>query len=58
MLNEKVYAGTYTPTDNLFSSSQSDNLLDMANSQIDNFYNKKFVIFQVDNNYYESIMHY
>lgn len=52
ILNEKVYAGTYTPTNNLFSSTQSDNLLDMANSQIDNFYNKKFVIFQIDNNYY------
>ena len=52
ILNEKVYAGTYTPTDNLFSSTQSDYLLDMANSQIDNFYSKKFVIFQIDNNYY------
>lgn len=52
ILNEKVYAATYTPTDNLFSSTQSDNLLDMANSQIDNFYNKKFIIFQIDNNYY------
>lgn len=52
LLNEEVYAATYTPTDNLFSSTQSDYLLDMANNQIDNFYNTDFVIFQIDNNYY------
>lgn len=52
MFNEKVNAGTYSPTSNLFSSTQSDYLLDMANNQIDNFYNKKFVILQIDNNYY------
>ena len=52
MLNEKVYARTYSPTEDLFSSTQSDYLLDMANNQIDNFSNKKFAIFQIDNNYY------
>lgn len=52
MINEQVYAGTYTPTQNLFSSTQSDYLLDMANNQIDNFYSKKFVVFQIDNSYY------
>lgn len=52
MINEQVYAGTYTPTENLFSSTQSDYLMDMANNQIDNFYNQGFVIFQIDNNYY------
>lgn len=52
IFNEQVYAATYTPTENLFSITQSDNLLDMANNQVDNFYSKKFVLFQVDDNYY------
>lgn len=52
IFNEQVYAATYTPTENLFSSTQSDNLLDMANNQVDNFYSKKFILFQVNDNYY------
>lgn len=47
-----VSASTYTPTNNLFEGTYSNNLIDMAQSQIDNFTNKKFVIFQVDYNYY------
>ena len=47
-----VNAATYTPTDNLFESTQSNYLIQMANSQIDNFTNLDYVIFQVDNNYY------
>lgn len=47
-----VSASTYTPTNNLFEGSYSNNLIDMAQSQIDNFINKKFVVFQIDYNYY------
>ncbi len=48
----EVNASTFTSTDNLFSSSQASYLLDMAINQIDNFHTKKYVIVQVDNNYY------
>lgn len=48
----EVKAATYSSTDNLFSSSQASYLLDMAINQIDNFHTKKYVIVQVDNNYY------
>lgn len=48
----KVDAATYTPTANLFSGTQSNYLLQLGINQIDNFYAKDFVIFQVDNNYY------
>lgn len=47
-----VSAAAYTPTDNLFESTQSNYLIQMANSQIDNFTNLDYVIFQVDNNYF------
>lgn len=47
-----VNAATYTPTDNLFESTQSNYLIQMANSQIDNFTSLDYVIFKVDNNYY------
>lgn len=47
-----VSATTYTPTDNLFDSSQADNLVQMANSQIPNFTSLNYAIFQVDDNYY------
>lgn len=47
-----VNAATYTPTDNLFDSTQSNYLIQMANSQIDNFTSLDYVIFKVDNNYY------
>lgn len=47
-----VSATTYTPTDDLFDSTQSDYLIRMANSQIDNFTNLNYIIFQVDDNYY------
>lgn len=48
----KVNAQTYSPTSDLFENSQTNNLLSLANNYIDNFYSKKFVIFQIDNNYY------
>lgn len=47
-----VSASTYTPTTNSFENTYSNNLIDMAMSQTDNFINKKYVFFQVDNNYY------
>ena len=47
-----VSATTYTPTDDLFDSTQSDYLIRMANSQIDNFTNFNYIIFQVEDNYY------
>lgn len=52
MFNENVFASTYVPTTNLFEGTQTNNLLDMANNQIDNFTSKKFVMFQSDYNYY------
>lgn len=47
-----VSASSYNPTQNLLSSTQSDYLIDLAYNQIEDFYNSKFVIFQIDNNYY------
>lgn len=47
-----VNAASYTPTDNLFDSSQADNLVQMAYSQIPNFTSLKYAIFQVDDDYY------
>ena len=49
---KSVDAASYTPTDNLFDSTQSDNLIRMANSQIPNFTSLNYVVFQVDDNYY------
>lgn len=49
---ENVSAATYTPTENLFENTQSNYLFYFANSQIDNFTNKNYVAFKVDNNYY------
>lgn len=47
-----VSASSYTSSTNLFENSYSNNLVDMANTQIDNFINKKFVIFQNEYTYY------
>ena len=47
-----VSASTYTTDTNLFENSYSNNLIDMAESNIDNFYTKDFVIFQSGYNYY------
>lgn len=47
-----VNAASYSPTDNLFDSTQADYLVQMANSQIPNFTSLKYAIFQVDDNYY------
>ena len=52
MFNENVFASSYVPTTNLFEGTRTNNLFDMANNQIDNFTSKKFVMFQIDNNYY------
>ena len=52
LVGEKVLASTFTPTDDLFSGGQSNNLLLMAQNQIKNFSDYSFVIFRVDNNYY------
>lgn len=51
-VNEWVSAATYTPTANLFENSQTNYLFSLANSQVDNLYTKKYVAFQIDNNYY------
>lgn len=45
-------ASVYNPTVNSFENSYSNNLIDMAQSQVDNFINKKYVFFQVDTSYY------
>lgn len=42
-------AATYTTSNNLFENSYSNNLIDMANSQINNFSSKSYVIFQTNN---------
>lgn len=52
LINEKVNAQTYSPTTNLFENTQTNYLLYMANNQVDNFTDKEFVAFQIDNNYY------
>ena len=49
---KSVDAASYTPTDNLFDNTQADYLVQMANSQIENFTSLKYAIFQVDDNYY------
>ena len=51
-ISVKVHASTFTPTDDLLSGGQSNNLLLMAHNQIKNFTDYSFVIFRVDNNYY------
>lgn len=52
LLPSVVNASTYTPTNDLFENSYAINLIDMAQTQIDNFTTKKYVIFQIDYNYY------
>lgn len=51
-IGEKVLASTFTPTEDLFTGGQTNNLLLMAQNQIKNFTDYSFVIFRVDNNYY------
>lgn len=48
----QVDAATYTTDTNLFENSYTNNLIDMAETQIDNFNNKAYVIFQNSTNYY------
>lgn len=52
LLPSIVKADTYTTTDNLFENNTTNNLIDMAQTQIDNFPNKKYAIVQIDYNYY------
>lgn len=47
-----VSASSYTPSTNLFEGTYSNNLIDMAMSQIENFTSKKYAIFQSDYDYY------
>ena len=47
-----VSASEFTPNTNLFENTYSNNLIDMANNQIENFSSKNFVIFQIDYDYY------
>ena len=47
-----VKAATYSSTDNLFESTQADNLINLAQSQIDNFTSKNFVVLQSNDDYY------
>ena len=48
LLPSIVYASTYTTTDNLFENSYTNNLIDMAQTQVDNISNKKYVIIQIN----------
>lgn len=52
LLINKVKANTYTTTTNLFENTYTNNLIDMAESQVENFNYKKYAIIQVNNNYY------
>ena len=47
-----VNASTYLTTNDLFETSYSNNLIDMANTQIENFTSKNYAIIQIDYNYY------
>ena len=47
-----VKADTYTTTENLFENTYTNNLIDMAATQIDNFTNKYYAIIQVNYDYY------
>lgn len=50
--HDNVFAMSYTTNTDLFENSYSNNLIDMGMSQIDNFINKKYVVFEIDYNYY------
>lgn len=52
LASKDVSATTYTSNTNLFETTYSNNLIDMAHTQVDNFINKNFVIVQYDYNYY------
>lgn len=52
LFTKNTFASTYTPNTNLFENSYSNNLIDYASNQIDNFISQNFVIFQIDYNYY------
>lgn len=47
-----VNASSYVPTSNLFEGTQTNNLFDIANNQIDNFTSKNYVMLQIDDNYF------
>ena len=47
-----VKAATYTTTNDLFENSYTNNLTDMAQTQVDNITTKKYVFFQLNNDYY------
>lgn len=47
-----VKASSYTTTTDLFENSYTNNLIDMAQSQIENFSSKKYAIIRIDDNYY------
>ena len=49
---KSVSASTYSSNTNLFEGTYSNNLIDMAKTQVDNFIDKKFIIIQYDQNYY------
>ncbi len=45
-------ADTYSTNNNLFENTYTNNLIDMAQTQIEHFNNKKYAIIQIDNSYY------
>lgn len=47
-----VKADSYTTTDNLFENNYTNNLIDMSQTQVDHITNKKYVIIQVNYDYY------
>ena len=47
-----VKADTYTTNTNLFENTYTNNLIDMAQTQIENFNYKDYAIIQIDNSYY------
>lgn len=45
-------ASSYTPSQNLYDSTQANYLVSMAYNQIKSFTSQNYVVFQVDNDYY------
>lgn len=48
----RAKASSYTPSQNLYDSTQANYLVSMAYNQIKSFTSQNYVVFQIDNDYY------
>lgn len=48
----KAKASSYTPSQNLYDSTQANYLVSMAYNQVKSFTSQSYVVFQLDNDYY------